>query len=279
MHELAHLRRWDDWTNLVQKIVGAAFFFHPAVWWIERRISLEREMACDDAVLAETGNARAYAECLVTLAEKSFLQRSLAMAQAAIGHARESSKRLAQILDADRSHETGVFKPALGLMMGLVGLCLLALPSAPRLIAFESPVPSQSYASVQEDVARLTPSAVVPVTMRTDVGSTARMRNPRVTTALAVRRGVEAGAKKNERVDANQFQTVDARQRQEVRPISPVAVTARQSIAAQEFLLVMRTEEFNEQGTVRLSVTVWHVTFASMPANAAQQQRALAKSI
>ena len=29
LHELAHLRRWDDWTNLGQKIVKAVFFFHP----------------------------------------------------------------------------------------------------------------------------------------------------------------------------------------------------------------------------------------------------------
>ena len=53
LHELAHLRRRDDWTNLIQKIVGALLFFHPAVWWIEKKLALEREMACDDLVLAE----------------------------------------------------------------------------------------------------------------------------------------------------------------------------------------------------------------------------------
>jgi len=47
LHELAHLRRWDDWTNLAQELVGALFFFHPAVWRIGSRLSLEREMACD----------------------------------------------------------------------------------------------------------------------------------------------------------------------------------------------------------------------------------------
>src|SRR5271155_3082426 len=41
LHEFTHLRRWDDWTNLAQKVVRAVFFFHPAVWWIERRLSLE----------------------------------------------------------------------------------------------------------------------------------------------------------------------------------------------------------------------------------------------
>ena len=70
IHELAHLRRHDDWTNLLQKTIRAILFFHPAVWWIDARLSLEREMACDDAVVAATGNPRAYAGCLIDLLEK-----------------------------------------------------------------------------------------------------------------------------------------------------------------------------------------------------------------
>ena len=66
IHELAHLRRRDDWTNLAQKLLHAILFFHPAVWWVERQLSLEREMACDDVVLARTRNPQAYAECLVS---------------------------------------------------------------------------------------------------------------------------------------------------------------------------------------------------------------------
>src|SRR5262249_56884080 len=38
LHELAHLRRWDDWTALVQRVVQALLFFHPAVHWIARRL-------------------------------------------------------------------------------------------------------------------------------------------------------------------------------------------------------------------------------------------------
>ena len=70
LHENAHLRRWDQWTNLAQKIVTALFFFHPAVWWIENRLTLEREMACDDIVLAQTASPRDYASFLISFAEK-----------------------------------------------------------------------------------------------------------------------------------------------------------------------------------------------------------------
>ncbi len=137
LHELAHLRRWDDWTNLAQKIVKALFFFHPAVWWIENKVSLEREMACDDAVLAETASPRAYAECLAHLAEKTLIQRSVAMAQAALGRIRQTSLRVAQILDVNRP--TGMsraWKPAVSLVAAFAMVCVVGISRAPQLVAF-----------------------------------------------------------------------------------------------------------------------------------------------
>src|SRR5579859_1236183 len=47
-HELAHVRRYDDWVNLFQHLAQAALFFHPAIWWVAKELSLEREIACDD---------------------------------------------------------------------------------------------------------------------------------------------------------------------------------------------------------------------------------------
>jgi beta-lactamase regulating signal transducer with metallopeptidase domain len=141
LHEFAHLRRWDDWTNLIQKIVRALFFFHPAVWWIEKRIAVEREMACDDAVLAETANPHGYAACLVSLLEKSLAhrlaQRRWSMAQAAVHRAREASLRLAQILDKNRPAATRVWKPALGMVGVFFIFCLALLPHAPQFVAFD----------------------------------------------------------------------------------------------------------------------------------------------
>src|ERR1700686_3727190 len=137
LHEFAHLRRGDDWTNLIQKIVRALFFFHPAVWWIENQLSVEREMACDDAVLAETANPYAYATCLVSLLEKSLAHRGWTMAQAAVHRAREASLRLAEILNKNRPAATKVWSPALGIVGVFSVLCLVASPQAPRLVAFD----------------------------------------------------------------------------------------------------------------------------------------------
>lgn len=141
LHEFAHVRRWDDWTNLLQKVVRAVFFFHPAVWWIDGRLALEREMACDDEVLAETANPHDYAKCLIGLLEKSFARRGWTMAQAAVYRAREASLRLAQILDARRPQAKSVWRPAVGIVSAFSLACLVAVPRVPEFVAFNRNTP------------------------------------------------------------------------------------------------------------------------------------------
>jgi beta-lactamase regulating signal transducer with metallopeptidase domain len=137
-HELAHLRRWDDWTNLAQKIVKAVLFFHPAVWWIENRLTLEREMACDDIVLAQAASPRVYASSLISFAEKLQSARGLALAQALVSRMHQMSLRVAQILDARRPKHTGIWKPAVGLTTALLMFVFGAAPFMPRFVAFEA---------------------------------------------------------------------------------------------------------------------------------------------
>jgi hypothetical protein len=141
VHELTHLRRRDDWTNLAQQILKALLFFHPAVWWIESKLALEREMACDDAVLAETTNPRDYAQCLISVAEKSLVRRGLALAQAAVNRMRQTSLRVSQILDVNRSKAIPVWKPALYSVAAFSIACLAGLSHTPGLVAFKDQVP------------------------------------------------------------------------------------------------------------------------------------------
>jgi beta-lactamase regulating signal transducer with metallopeptidase domain len=136
LHEFAHIERRDGWTNLFQKIVRAVFCFHPAVWWIERRLSLEREMACDDYVVAETGDPRGYARCLIGLLERGFAPTTLAMVQAAVHRAHDATLRISQILDVNRARTKRVWKPALGLAGVFSLLCLIVMPQTRQLVGF-----------------------------------------------------------------------------------------------------------------------------------------------
>lgn len=51
LHELAHAKRHDNWTAAFAHIVSCVFWFYPLLWWIERRMHGEREMACDEMVV------------------------------------------------------------------------------------------------------------------------------------------------------------------------------------------------------------------------------------
>ena len=66
-HELAHIARRDWLWNGLQCATEVLLFFHPAVWWLGRRIRQEREHACDDLAVAACGNPIALAEALAAL--------------------------------------------------------------------------------------------------------------------------------------------------------------------------------------------------------------------
>jgi beta-lactamase regulating signal transducer with metallopeptidase domain len=66
-HELAHIRRHDYVVNLLQTLVETVLFYHPAVWWLSRRIRIERENCCDDLAVSLCGDPVAYATALADL--------------------------------------------------------------------------------------------------------------------------------------------------------------------------------------------------------------------
>ncbi|MGA7525370.1 MAG: M56 family metallopeptidase [Acidobacteriaceae bacterium] len=90
-HELAHIRRHDYLWNILQTVVETIFFFHPAVWWISRRVREERELCCDDAALARCPDPSVYASALLRLEEER--RNHLRLAMALDGHASRAGLR------------------------------------------------------------------------------------------------------------------------------------------------------------------------------------------
>jgi HEAT repeat protein/beta-lactamase regulating signal transducer with metallopeptidase domain len=64
-HELAHVRRYDYLVNVIQCVIETLLFYHPAVWWVSRRVREEREHCCDDLAVAVCGDPHLYAGALV----------------------------------------------------------------------------------------------------------------------------------------------------------------------------------------------------------------------
>lgn len=295
LHELAHLRRRDDWTNLVQKVLGALLFFHPAVWWIEKKLALEREMACDDAVLAQTTSPRAYAECLVSLAEKSFLRRGLALAQAAVDRLRHVSLRVSQILDVNRPSATRVWRPAPVVVTGMSVLCLVALSHTPtRLVSFGS------------DGASATPtvSAANAIAASDEMGQVSRMRAHVVPAKLVIRTQegvpstkspVSVAKSGGKRPDQNtpkpgvvpaSLSLAAPKSFVQSRAKAPTLVRAsiaKDAAAPQTLFFITRTEivqtrHYDVSGAVVWDLCVWQVTVVG-PVQTKMEAGAAAKSI
>lgn len=100
-HELAHVRRQDYMVNLLQTLVETLLFYHPAVWWLSRRIRLERENCCDDIAVSLCGDPYTYARALADLEERRGTERPFALAATGGGSLLQRVRRL---LGAPTSH-------------------------------------------------------------------------------------------------------------------------------------------------------------------------------
>lgn len=151
LHEAEHLRRHDDWTNLLQKICLAVFPLNPALVWIERRLCREREMACDDGVVRITRAPRAYAACLASLAERGLEHRAEALSLGAWQRRPELVHRVHSILRGKH----GLSPLGNRVLLGTLGCGLLVgaveLARCPQLVAF---VPARN-AEVAKTAARM----------------------------------------------------------------------------------------------------------------------------
>jgi beta-lactamase regulating signal transducer with metallopeptidase domain len=154
LHELAHLQRRDDWSNLAQKLIEAVVPVQPAVYWLGHQMSLAREMACDDWVIAATGTPQSYAAALTKVAELSQWQRAGVLAAGAAGSRSQLFHRVRQMLDRTRNAAPRLtvvpLISALAVVAGLTCICA----RAPQLIAF-----AQSVAPASSAIKPMAPTA------------------------------------------------------------------------------------------------------------------------
>jgi hypothetical protein len=287
LHELAHLRRWDDWTNLIQKVLGALLFFHPAVWWIEKKLALEREMACDDLVLAQTESPRAYAECLVTLAEKSLLRRGFALAQAAVGRMRHMSLRVAQILDEKRPRATRVWHPAPLFLTGVSLASLMMFSGVPRLVSFDNRSAGSGTLSTtmvapndsEEDSVSSTQAHIVPA--KFEVRPQEKTSASPQANTLAARTVADNKVAANSRTKLGKSAVIPAKTTQ--RPVNPPmlirsSMSAEQAITPQTLILILQTGRYDAYGAVVWDLSVWRITVMG-PAQPGMEPGIVVKSI
>jgi len=84
-HELAHIRRLDPLVNLLQRLIETLLFYHSGVWFVSKRIRVERENCCDDMAVAAGAERYAYAQSLLHLAQRSLAESKGRCGRPALG--------------------------------------------------------------------------------------------------------------------------------------------------------------------------------------------------
>jgi uncharacterized protein (TIGR03435 family) len=182
LHEAAHLARRDDYALAVQRTLEALFALHPVVRWIARRIDLEREIACDDFVLAATGESKSYAWCLTRMAE---LTVGASPSPAAAAATSNLARRVDMLLDKTRHTGTRVLRARLAVVIAALGALAWAVGRSPSLLAFAAPpvqttpqtalspvlapVPAHAAESPQRPASDKPPAATAPPEMAATV--------------------------------------------------------------------------------------------------------------
>ena len=136
IHELEHVRRGDWLSQYMARIVGALYWFHPLVWMAWRRLSLEAERACDDAVLRRS-EATAYAQQLVLLAER--LASTATPPLLAMAACRDLSTRVRAVLDGAQARGRA---GALPVAAAIVAAALFIAAVAPLRAVRQGQAPS-----------------------------------------------------------------------------------------------------------------------------------------
>ncbi len=144
LHELGHLRRADDWTNGLQRVVQALLFFNPAIQFICAQLDLEREVACDDWVVDQTHSVRPYASCLTKMAEMTAWPHHPLQAPGVFVTRRGLSLRIERLLRSGRSIGTDIaLAPAGAVAAVLIAAFFLLQTIAPSFAFTQAQQPTQ----------------------------------------------------------------------------------------------------------------------------------------
>jgi uncharacterized protein (TIGR03435 family) len=121
-HESCHVRRRDNLTAAIHMAVEAIFWFHPAVWWIERRLIEERERACDEAVLELGNEAEVYAESILNVC-KFYTESPIACMSGVTGS--ELKQRILRIMTKQVALKLDLSRK---LLLSVIGIATIAVP-------------------------------------------------------------------------------------------------------------------------------------------------------
>jgi beta-lactamase regulating signal transducer with metallopeptidase domain len=196
LHELAHVARYDCLTQMFAFAACAMYWFHPAAWWIARRLRVERELACDDRVIAAGTQARDYAGHLLEIAYAFGSHRAPALA-VSMARPRQLEGRMLAVLDAARNRRVPSRRARLtGLVLAtalLLPLAAATATSAPA-VPVAPAVPDAVRVKTEPSAPEQRPDLVgAPRSVKSETGETARRFDRSTAAAVGLRQDTYSG--------------------------------------------------------------------------------------
>jgi beta-lactamase regulating signal transducer with metallopeptidase domain len=124
-HELTHWRHRDPLAGLVGEIARILFYFHPLVWWIGKRWKVATEIACDQALVGNRGDARRYAEQLYQILTRVHTRRRIMLANGLFATRTQIGKRIEILLKSRPRSKAGHKLPAVMFLLVFAAMVFL----------------------------------------------------------------------------------------------------------------------------------------------------------
>jgi uncharacterized protein (TIGR03435 family) len=147
IHEVEHIRRGDWMVMVLAKVACGFYWFHPLAWMAARRLHLECEYACDDAVVRVSERA-SYAQQLVSMARR--LSERASRPALSMADRRDLARRVVAVLNDERPRTQ---LRRLTVTVSAIAVLLIAVVVAPwRLVAAQSQVQAVTGTDPQDDI-------------------------------------------------------------------------------------------------------------------------------
>ena len=162
IHEVAHLRRYDVWTNAFARMIETCIAVNPLAWFVMRQLAMEREIACDDWVVTSIGAGDGFARTLASLANRPRMPVSSA-APSILGSRHAIVIRIERLLDA-RPRRLRLSPAALGGALMVFALLAIVLQAVSPVLAYTPPQLTQTVTAAATSAACAVPNRGIVMT-------------------------------------------------------------------------------------------------------------------
>lgn len=133
LHELAHIQRKDMWIGVLQEAIAIVFWWSPVMRLINRKIHINRELACDLRAAKKLSNGKQYAQSLLDCTKLMLSEHKNLLAMGLFSKKKDLTYRVAQVLKRENLNKPNALIIAISCLILGVTTASIAKNYAPHI--------------------------------------------------------------------------------------------------------------------------------------------------